>query len=342
MQRTMTTLCSLILVASTSRVAAAQSWPADDAWRTLYCAGVPSWDPVADEPGATNDRDIVGDADHPALYIASDADNLYFRMRVNDDPRDGNAFRPFGWGVELDTDDDRTTYELLAMVDGIANPDEVLLSRNTVQESLDDPSDPAEEEVASYPANTHARGLVAEGSFESAFESTPDYFVDWAIPHADLEAEGVVDDTALTLLMGTSSNAGAINADVACNDDSGEHQTSSSASTDGVQPDGTPAPDADGDGLTDDEEARLGTDDGRADTDGDGWSDGDEVRAGTDPVDPASHPSDSPDAGPDAGPPDADVAGLHLRGGPGGCASVGPAVPSGIGGVLRAVLTLFR
>lgn len=44
--------------------------------------------------------------------------------------------------------------------------------------------------------------------------------------------------------------------------------------------------DADGDGLSDDEEYALGTDPNNADTDGDGVSDGDEVAAGTDPLGP--------------------------------------------------------
>ena len=42
--------------------------------------------------------------------------------------------------------------------------------------------------------------------------------------------------------------------------------------------------DSDGDGLTDAEERRIGTDPFRADTDGDGISDGDEVRLGLDPL----------------------------------------------------------
>ena len=50
--------------------------------------------------------------------------------------------------------------------------------------------------------------------------------------------------------------------------------------------------DSDGDGLTDDEEAELGTDPDRADTDADGFADGDEVDSGSDPVDPDSYPGD--------------------------------------------------
>jgi hypothetical protein len=44
------------------------------------------------------------------------------------------------------------------------------------------------------------------------------------------------------------------------------------------------APDADGDGLTDDQEAALGTDPNNPDTDGDGLTDGDEVGRGTNPL----------------------------------------------------------
>ena len=46
--------------------------------------------------------------------------------------------------------------------------------------------------------------------------------------------------------------------------------------------------DQDGDGLTDQQEADLGTDPNNVDSDGDGFADGDEVSAETDPTDPFS------------------------------------------------------
>ncbi len=49
----------------------------------------------------------------------------------------------------------------------------------------------------------------------------------------------------------------------------------------------TTAVDTDGDGLTDEDEAALGTDPTVTDTDGDGVGDGDEVTNDTDPTDPA-------------------------------------------------------
>ncbi len=50
--------------------------------------------------------------------------------------------------------------------------------------------------------------------------------------------------------------------------------------------------DTDHDGLTDAEEAELGTNPAKADTDSDGYSDGVEVEEGTNPLDPNSHPGD--------------------------------------------------
>lgn len=48
--------------------------------------------------------------------------------------------------------------------------------------------------------------------------------------------------------------------------------------------------DSDGDGLTNAEEADLGTDPNNPDSDGDGWEDGEEVAGFTDPLSQADHP----------------------------------------------------
>ncbi len=123
--------------------------------------------------------------------------------------------------------------------------------------------------------------------------------------------------------------------------------------------------DTDGDGLTDAEEAALGTDPLRADTDGGGVGDGDEVAAGTDPLDPDDDGGDAPtdsgvadtgpaDSGAAPGPDDdtavpdqvespleaAPVAPLYLGGACPGCAG-GGGLPAGAG-LLLGLLGLWR
>jgi len=55
-----------------------------------------------------------------------------------------------------------------------------------------------------------------------------------------------------------------------------------------------PPPDSDGDGLSDEEEAILGTDPNKSDTDGDGFGDMVERDLGTDPLDPGDFPTGLP------------------------------------------------
>ena len=64
-----------------------------------------------------------------AGYRAVDDDFLYLRMRLDQDAAPEGTLEPF-WGRRIRfLDDDRETYELLALVDGITG--NVLLYRNT-------------------------------------------------------------------------------------------------------------------------------------------------------------------------------------------------------------------
>ncbi|HEV8324793.1 MAG TPA: thrombospondin type 3 repeat-containing protein [Myxococcota bacterium] len=261
--------------------AAAQTFPGDAAWVPLRCGGGPMTDAFQDEPGALAERDLVGDDPGPTGWVALDAGFLYLRLRVEDDPAPGGTLRPFAWGVEMDLDGDLATYEILVLVDGLDGL--VLLYENTVTTLPDDPNDPADDPpVAMYDFATNGQAGVAAGS---SWGGTPDYFIDFALPWADLEALGLFSDTTVVVWAASSSNVNSLNGDFACHDGgSGDPTLSGTAAGPMVL-------------------------DPAADTDGDGFADTVETAAGTDPNDPTSFP-------------DSGAGGIILEGG-GGCAVAG-------------------
>ena len=74
------------------------------------------------------------------------------------------------------------------------------------------------------------------------------------------------------------------------NSDDSNDSNDSNDSTDSDNSDSDDATDSDGDGLTDEEEAELGTDPTNTDSDDDCWSDNSEINRGTDPLDAESLP----------------------------------------------------
>lgn len=206
------TICSVVLgfsvLCGSGRAALAQTFPAKSAWTPVTTDGVSITDPLGD---AQNERDIVGDAMHPAAYVYRDASYIYFRLRVTADPQQtASNLAPFGWGVALDTDGNLDNFEYLAMLNGIANPDDVELRKNTVQSSKGSAQDPAEDLIKSYPKSTHGRVETADTSFGG----DPDYFVEWAIDLADLKTAGVDLNKPLRLIFGTSNNAQTLASDL--------------------------------------------------------------------------------------------------------------------------------
>ncbi|MCA9540907.1 MAG: hypothetical protein KC620_18530, partial [Myxococcales bacterium] len=298
-------------------------WPADNEWLALERDSQPVTDPT---PDANGERNIVGDAANPAAYIDRDADYFYFRLRLDDDAIRRGTYRPFGWGVMFDTNLNTDDYEFLHLVDGIANPDIVAWQQNTQQNTIGDPQDRAEVELMLYDVAVYARTVPAPSNFSGNADFFIDWalpVVDAAaagVPldrpirlifgtssnaqslNADLmsSTDGVTLADAVTDPVLCDEN-GCINACTGspdtdmdgfcdavdnCVGDANPNQADLDGDGIGDLCDPTDDRDQDLDGLTNAEEALLGTDPLDADTDDDGLNDGDEQGRGTDPLDP--------------------------------------------------------
>jgi len=191
----------VLLAASAAR---AQTFPAESAWVPLERGGVALGDPLNDAQGS---RDIVGDAQNPAAYIYRDANFIYFRLRLDENPqRSLTDYESFAWGVEFDTGS-ADTYEFLAVVNGI--DDEVQLWENTTG-SGGNPRDLAETQLAQWPVETHARVVPAN----SNFGGNADTFLDWAIEIQALTSAGLNLQDPIRFIFGTSANKQTLDTDL--------------------------------------------------------------------------------------------------------------------------------
>jgi hypothetical protein len=154
---------------------------------------------------------------------------------------------------------------------------------------------------------THARIDVAP---DSTFGGGDDFFINLAIPWADMELVDIFPDTPVFIWAGTSSVNNALDLDIACHTGSGGPVSLDGSASDIHVSD--PVLDSDGDGFTDDQE----------------------VAAGSDPDDPASTPSGG-------------ATGEVILEGGGGCAVAGhmrgtPWLPALVGALLCGLVRRRR
>jgi hypothetical protein len=197
-------------------------------------------DAVRDQPGAIDERDLVGDGNAPAGFHAVDGQFLYLRLRVDNNPiASGGNLHPFAWGFAFSTDAQPVSYEVLVTLAGTARV--VGLYRNTIATVPDSPADPADTLVATYPLGTHARTVAAA----SNFGGNRDHFIDMAIPWSDLMPLGLAPSTSVVTWAGSSSSPDSLNGDIACHNAQGSTASpslSGSASGTTTPSDTTPPP----------------------------------------------------------------------------------------------------
>jgi MYXO-CTERM domain-containing protein len=230
-------------VALAGGAAAAQEFPAADAYVAFRCEGAPIADAVEDVAGLDPALDLVGDGDRPTALRAADDDFLYLRLRLDGDPLDGAALDAGGWGVAFDVDGDLDAYDALVWARGGSGA--VELARNDTVATPDDLADPPDDPPAtSLPFADRGRAIDADGA---GFGGDPDRFLDLAVRWDELDAIGLGPLTPVSVWAATSESGEVLDGDVACHDGAGGAPTLGGTGSDEATPD--PAgPGADGDG----------------------------------------------------------------------------------------------
>src|SRR5262249_42898418 len=130
----------------------------------------------------------------PAFY-AYDENYLYFRYRMDSDPRKGSGFQEYVWTALMQVPSgNRFQYQYQLSLTGKVGWDHIQIWQNTGASNIRFPhfQDDAEVPLYSAPVGSLARPVLAGTSFNK----TPDWFVDFAFPVQTLIAKGVISSAA--------------------------------------------------------------------------------------------------------------------------------------------------
>ncbi len=244
---------------------AGAAWPADPSWAPV--PGAQLLDSDLDREGGGSFLELVGTADDPALWWAIDADSVYFRVHVVENPAAVANLDNGGWAVFFDADASPTTVE--HVLEASTSFGVLQWFDNAAMQSG----------IAPPLAFVSAVGSLGTGEVRAVAvaDSGSGSYLDVQVSRSALLGFGIADDTVLRLGVYTRDPLGTPWLDVSgCTGTVGclaEATTSDAVAIDG-----------DFDGLSFIDEANYGTNADDSDSDEDGLSDGDEVADGTDPL----------------------------------------------------------
>jgi outer membrane protein OmpA-like peptidoglycan-associated protein len=255
----------LLAILALSLPCTALAWPADTSWAPV--PGSQLEDVDTDRTGGGSFLEIVGTSPDPALWWAIDADTVYLRIHVVENPSSGPNLDNGGWAVTVDDD------AVPSIIDHVL---EASTSLGVLQWF-----DNSAMQAGLAPPLTFVAALGSFGTGEvrsvAVADSGSGSYLDVQIGRADLLGFGIADDTVLHLGVYTRDPLGTPWLDVtSCNGTVAclvETTTSEAVAIDG-----------DLDGLSYIDEGVYGTNADDSDSDDDGLSDGDEVARGTEPL----------------------------------------------------------
>ncbi|WP_342045359.1 carboxypeptidase regulatory-like domain-containing protein, partial [Bacillus sp. OTU530] len=191
------------------------AFPSNDQFSPVIVGGQPSFDIVGDEsPGST---DLVGNASFLSFYYAYDGTNVYFRLRLNEDPRNNakTAFQNFAWGALFNTNGVAGTYQWLLAVNGNAARLDLIQNTNIQFNTWNDPAEGTDGKGAPNFSRQIINFDVARVTpANSNFGGNPDFFLDFFIPANTLFSFlGITEITSVQLIGFTSANANNFNKD---------------------------------------------------------------------------------------------------------------------------------
>lgn len=191
------------------------AYPSDSQFLPILLNGSPLADPPGDESPASTD--IVGDARYPAAFYAYDGTTVYFRLRLNADPRFKTGFQNFAWGLLFDTDGVPGTYEWLLAVNGLNTTLELIQNTNKLFNTWNDPAEGTDGRGAPNYSQPIVNFDIARARLTgdgSSFGGNPDYFLDFFLPARVLfNLLGITETTLFRPLFFTSANANNFNKD---------------------------------------------------------------------------------------------------------------------------------